>query len=200
MCGCLYLRTNAHTYTHQYITKPTHTHTTTHYKTHTYTHNHTLQNPHIYTQPHITKPTHTHTTTHYKTHTYTHPHITKSTHAHIHTLQNPHIHTHTLQNQLKQPQYRTHSIRPRITCMLIYQMMVEGAVILRLSSTNGCLVWSWKFLHVKVELCVLWSRETRRTRACCLCCSLFPLFLKNRAVYSWTILFKVVPYVCLLQF
>jgi hypothetical protein len=42
-----------HTYTHQHITKPTHTHTNT------------LQNPHI------------HTPTHYKTHTYTHPHITK---------------------------------------------------------------------------------------------------------------------------
>ena len=43
-----------HTYTHQHITKPTHTQPT-HYKTHTYTH--------------------PHTPTHYKTHTYTHPHI-----------------------------------------------------------------------------------------------------------------------------
>jgi len=65
-------------------------------------------------------PTYTHT--HYKTHTYTHPHITKPTHTLTHTLQNPHIHTptdtlthtslnphthnHTLQNKLKQPQYK----------------------------------------------------------------------------------------------
>jgi len=38
----------------------------------------------------------TKTATHYKTHTYTHPHITKPTHTH----------THTLQNKLKQPQYK----------------------------------------------------------------------------------------------
>ena len=46
----------------------------------------------------ITKPTHTHTPTHHKTHTYTHPHITKPTHTH----------THTLQNKLKQLQYKIH--------------------------------------------------------------------------------------------
>jgi hypothetical protein len=50
----------------------------------THQNTHTLQNPHI------------HTPTHYKTHTYTHPHITKPTHTH----------TRTLQNKLKQPQYK----------------------------------------------------------------------------------------------
>jgi len=35
-------------------------------------------------------------------------------------------------------------------CMLIYQMMVEGILILRWISINGCLVWLLKFFHVKV--------------------------------------------------
>jgi hypothetical protein len=61
------------------------THTLQSPHTHTHTHTHTLQNPHL------------HTPTHYKTHT--HPHITKPTHTH----------THSLQNKLKQPQYKIHT-------------------------------------------------------------------------------------------
>jgi len=34
--------------------------------------------------------------------------------------------------------------------MLIYQMMVEGILILRRSSINGCVVWLLKFFHVNV--------------------------------------------------
>jgi len=41
-------------------------------------------------------------------------------------------------------------------CMLIYQMMGEGILILRQSSTDGCLVWLWKYFHVKV-VDLLWS-------------------------------------------
>jgi len=40
--------------------------------------------------------------TRYKTHTPTQAHITKPTHTHYKT----HTHPHTLQNQLKQPQYK----------------------------------------------------------------------------------------------
>ena len=72
----------------------------TRYKTHTHTH--TLQNPHIRTHtlqnPHIH--THTYTPTH------THPHITKPTHIHPHITKPTHPHTHTLQNNLKQPNYK----------------------------------------------------------------------------------------------
>ena len=53
----------------------------------------TIQNT-VNTSTHITK-----TSTHYKTHTYTHPDITKP----------PHTHAHTLQNKLKQPQYKIHT-------------------------------------------------------------------------------------------
>jgi hypothetical protein len=41
-------------------------------------------------------------------------------------------------------------IRLIFMCMLIYQMMVEGILILRRSTINGCVVWLLKFLHVKV--------------------------------------------------
>ena len=41
-------------------------------------------------------------------------------------------------------------IRLLFMCMLIYQMMVAGNLILRQSSTNGYLVWSLKFFHLKV--------------------------------------------------
>jgi len=41
-------------------------------------------------------------------------------------------------------------VRLLFMCMLIYQTMVEGTLILRQSSTNGFLVWSLKFFHVKV--------------------------------------------------
>ena len=44
-------------------------------------------------------------------------------------------------------------IRLLFMCMLIFQMMVEGTLILKLTSTNsttGCLVWLLKFFHVKV--------------------------------------------------
>jgi len=41
-------------------------------------------------------------------------------------------------------------IRLIFICMLIYQMMVEGILILRRSSINGCVVWLLKFFHVNV--------------------------------------------------
>jgi len=103
-----------HTHTHPHISKSTHTHTP--HTTHTHTHTHTHIS-HTHTHPHITKPTHTNT----RTHTYTlqspHTHTTHThTHTRTHTLQNPHTHTHkhhthtdTLQNQLKQPQYKIHT-------------------------------------------------------------------------------------------
>ena len=47
-------------------------------------------------------------------------------------------------------------IRLPLMCMLIDQVMDEGAVILRQSSTNGCLVWLLEFLHVKM-VGLLWS-------------------------------------------
>jgi len=34
-------------------------------------------------------------------------------------------------------------------CMLIHQIMVEGILILRWNSINGCLVWLLKFFHMK---------------------------------------------------
>ena len=47
----------------------------------------------------------------------------------------------------------THThVRLLFMCMLIYQTMVERTLILRQSSTNGCLVWLLKFIHVKVVL------------------------------------------------
>ena len=40
--------------------------------------------------------------------------------------------------------------------MFIFQTMVEGTlIILRQSSTNGCLVWLLKFFHVKVVAFVM---------------------------------------------
>jgi hypothetical protein len=151
--------THTHTLSHAHITKPTHTHT------------------HTYAHPHI------HTPTHYKTHTHTHTHTLQNphTHTHTHTHTNYKTHTHSLQYKLQQPQYKTHSIRLQIMCMLMHQTMAECAVILRLSSTDGCLVWLLKFFHVKV-VDVSWSWETRRTCARCLCCSLFPLFLKSCSI------------------
>jgi len=70
---------------------------------HIYTHIHkqyknteqTMQNT-VNTSIRITK-----TPIHYKTHKYTHPCITKPTHTH----------THTLQNKLKQPQYKLKQIQ-----------------------------------------------------------------------------------------
>jgi hypothetical protein len=47
-------------------------------------------------------------------------------------------------------------IRLIFICMLIYQMMVDGILILRQSSTDGCLVWLWEFFHVKL-VDLLWS-------------------------------------------
>ena len=41
-------------------------------------------------------------------------------------------------------------IRLLFMCMLIFQTMVEGTLILRQTSTNGCLVWLFKFIHMKV--------------------------------------------------
>ena len=41
-------------------------------------------------------------------------------------------------------------IRRIFVCMLIYLIVVEGIVILRRSSINGCVVWLVKFFHVKV--------------------------------------------------
>jgi hypothetical protein len=40
--------------------------------------------------------------------------------------------------------------------MLIYQMMVEGILILREGLINGCLIWLLKFFHVKL-VDLLWS-------------------------------------------
>jgi len=39
--------------------------------------------------------------------------------------------------------------------MFIFQMMVKGTLILRQSSTNGCLVWLLKFFHVKLVAFVM---------------------------------------------
>ena len=50
------------------------------------------------------------TRTHYKTHTYTHAHITKPTHTH----------THTLQNKVKQPQYKLKRTQYRRLKFVIY--------------------------------------------------------------------------------
>jgi len=77
-------------------------------KTPTITHPHTLPNPQL------------HTPTHYQTHNYTHPHITKPTITH----------TRTLQNNLKQPQYKIHTKRnshniikyPQCKVTLIYNV------------------------------------------------------------------------------
>ena len=41
-------------------------------------------------------------------------------------------------------------------CMLICQTMVAGALMLRWSSTKGCLVWLLKVFYVKV-VDLLWS-------------------------------------------
>jgi len=41
-------------------------------------------------------------------------------------------------------------IRHLFMCILIYQMMVEGTLILRQSSTNEFLLWSLKFFRAKV--------------------------------------------------
>jgi hypothetical protein len=54
-------------------------------------------------------------------------------------------------------------------CMLIYQTIV-GVSNLRRSSTDGCLVWSLKFFHVKV-VDLLRSWAAGRTRVCWPCCS-----------------------------
>lgn len=56
-------------------------------------------------------------------------------------------------------------------CMLIYQTTVAGTLILRRSSTKGCLVWLLKVFYTKV-VDLLWSWEARRTCACWSCCSL----------------------------
>jgi len=44
-------------------------------------------------------------------------------------------------------------------CMLIYQSMVEGTLILRHSSTNVFLVWSLKFFHMKVVEFIVESEQ-----------------------------------------
>ena len=102
-----------HTYTHPYITKPTHTHThtlqnphihkLTYYKTQTYIHTHTLQNPHIHT------PTHTQAHILQNPNIHTHPYITKSTHTYIHPHITKQVKTTTVHDtqQIKQPQYNT---------------------------------------------------------------------------------------------
>jgi len=43
--------------------------------------------------------------------------------------------------------------------MLKYQAMVEGTLILRRCSTNGCLVRLLKIFHVKVVNCVVELRS-----------------------------------------
>ena len=47
-------------------------------------------------------------------------------------------------------------IRLIFMCMLIYQMMVEGILILRRSLINGCLIWLLKFFNMKL-VDLLWS-------------------------------------------
>ena len=47
-------------------------------------------------------------------------------------------------------------IRLNIHVYVDNQMMVEGILILRQSSIFGCLVWLFKFFHVKV-VDLLWS-------------------------------------------
>ena len=48
-----------------------------------------------------------------------------------------------------------HGVGPLVD-PFVYQMMLEGILILRLSSINDCLVWLLKFFHVNV-VDLLWS-------------------------------------------
>ena len=140
----------------------------------------------VNTSTHITK-----THIHYKTHTYTHPHITKPTHTHTHTLQNPHITkpthphitnppTHTHQHITKQ--VTTTAVQDRILdfCSCVYWYIRRRLkMFLFVDWVHPVDIWCghWSFSTWRWLMCRgVW--ETRLTRACSLCCSLFPLFLK----------------------
>jgi len=85
---------NKHTYTKQYKNTVQTIQNTVNTSTHI-----TKTPTQLSKHPYITKPTHTHT------HTLQNPHIHTPTH-----YKNPHLHTHILQNKLKQPQYKIHTI------------------------------------------------------------------------------------------
>ena len=59
--------------------------------------------------------------------------------------------------------------------MSIYQMIVEGILILKLSPLNGCVVWLLKFFHAKWLICC--GVEGQRYVCVCVCWLCYSLWL-----------------------
>jgi hypothetical protein len=108
---------------------------------------------------------------HYRAHTYTHPHITKP----------PHTHTHTLQNKLKQPQYKIHTkwnghntIKyPQYMVTLMCMVLLSPRARIRITVHEGlCTVFNIS----RLVLLRIWNisdkscRENQKSLLCLITC------------------------------